>query len=102
MKAIRRSKARDGRRTTPGKGNRNRSSTSRGRIIISQNREISYYAIFENILNAILVTKERDFSARYQGGANGSVRKPIDFNQFTEVVKQPRLSWLISNGPPES
>ena len=34
------------------------------------------------------------------GGANSYVRKPVDFVQFVEAVKQLGLFWLVVNQPP--
>ena len=46
--------------------------------------------------------EENDILAGYQNGVNSYVRKPVDFNQFTEVVKHLKFYWLILNeAPPE-
>ena len=34
------------------------------------------------------------------GTSYGYVRKPVDFMQFTEAVRQLGLYWLIINEPP--
>ncbi|MCC7573126.1 MAG: response regulator [Candidatus Methanofastidiosum sp.] len=45
--------------------------------------------------------EEQDLSNGYKLGANSYVRKPVDFNQFMEAVKQLGLYWLVLNeGPP--
>lgn len=44
--------------------------------------------------------EDRDILASYQLGANGFVRKPIDFEQFLEVVRQIGVFWLTLNVPP--
>jgi two-component system response regulator len=36
---------------------------------------------------------------RHDFGANGYVRKPVDFVQFAEAVRQIGLYWLIINEP---
>ena len=36
----------------------------------------------------------------YSLGANAYVRKPVDFTQFTEVVRQLGLYWLVLNESP--
>jgi two-component system response regulator len=44
--------------------------------------------------------EEQDLIAAYSGGANSYVRKPVDFNQFVEAIKQLGLYWLILNEAP--
>jgi two-component system response regulator len=41
--------------------------------------------------------EEQDLIAGYSLGANSYVRKPIDFDQFTEAVRQLGLYWLVLN-----
>jgi CheY-like chemotaxis protein len=43
--------------------------------------------------------EERDRINGYGLGANSYVRKPVDFAQFIEVVRQLGLYWLILNEP---
>ena len=43
--------------------------------------------------------EERDVINGYQLGCNSYVRKPIDFNEFSEVVKNMGLYWLLLNEP---
>jgi CheY-like chemotaxis protein len=41
--------------------------------------------------------EEQDLLNGYNGGANSYIRKPVDFLQFTEVVRQLGLYWLVLN-----
>jgi CheY-like chemotaxis protein len=42
-------------------------------------------------------TEERDLVSGYSLGANSYVRKPVDFEQFADSVKQLGLYWLLLN-----
>jgi two-component system response regulator len=44
--------------------------------------------------------EEQDRLTGYSLGANSYVRKPVDFNQFIEAVRQLGLYWLILNELP--
>lgn len=44
--------------------------------------------------------EESDRVAGYALGANSYVRKPIEFDEFTEAVRQLGLYWLLLNRPP--
>jgi two-component system, response regulator len=44
--------------------------------------------------------EEQDLIAGYRLGANSYIRKPVDFVQFTEAVRQLGLYWLVLNEPP--
>ena len=41
--------------------------------------------------------EERDIISGYDLGANSYIRKPVDFNQFMEAVRQLGLYWLVLN-----
>lgn len=43
--------------------------------------------------------EEQDVIRSYGLGANSYVRKPVDFNQFVEAVRQLGLYWLVINQP---
>jgi len=46
--------------------------------------------------------EERDLIEGYRLGANAYVRKPVDFIQFSEAVRQLGLFWLVLNEVPPS
>ena len=44
--------------------------------------------------------EDRDVIEGYRLGANSYIRKPVDFTQFTEAVRQLGLYWLVLNQSP--
>jgi two-component system response regulator len=45
--------------------------------------------------------EERDLVESYRLGANSYIRKPVDFNQFSEAIRQLGLYWLVLNEIPD-
>jgi two-component system response regulator len=58
-----------------------------------------------NRLPVVVLTssdEDQDIAACYDSGVNSYIRKPVDFDQFSECVNQLGLYWLVLNiGPPE-
>lgn len=44
--------------------------------------------------------EEQDIAASYDLNANSYIRKPVDFLQFVESIKNLGLYWLVLNEPP--
>jgi len=55
------------------------------------------------VLPVVILTssnEDRDRITGYELGANSYVRKPVDFNEFVDAVRQLGLYWLLLNQPP--
>jgi CheY-like chemotaxis protein len=45
--------------------------------------------------------EERDLLESYQMGVNSFIVKPVDFDQFSECLRDIGMYWLLSNTPPK-
>jgi CheY-like chemotaxis protein len=55
------------------------------------------------LLPVVILTsskEEQDIVAGYSLGANSYVRKPIDFTEFSEAIRQLGMFWLLFNETP--
>jgi two-component system response regulator len=58
---------------------------------------------YTKIVPVIILTsskEEHDLINGYESGANSYVRKPVDFNEFVEAVRNIGLYWLLINESP--
>jgi len=55
------------------------------------------------LLPVVILTsskEEQDLTDGYKLGASSYIRKPVDFSQFTEAVRELGLYWLVLNETP--
>lgn len=45
-------------------------------------------------------SEEQDMLDSYSFGCNSYIRKPVDFVQFSEAIRQLGMYWLLMNEPP--
>ncbi|MEJ2180044.1 MAG: response regulator [Gammaproteobacteria bacterium] len=57
------------------------------------------------LLPVVILTssnEQSDIISGYELGVNSYIRKPVDFEQFIEAVRQLGLYWLVLNQAPQS
>lgn len=65
-------------------------------------KQIREHEVTKYLPAVVLTTSDenKDIIESYKLGANSYVRKPVDFNQFFEAVKQLGLYWMVINESP--
>jgi CheY-like chemotaxis protein len=55
------------------------------------------------LIPVVIVTNSAapgDVTAAYRYGTNSYIRKPVDFNQFADLIRLIGSCWLVANEPP--
>ena len=58
---------------------------------------------FSRRLPVVILTsskEDQDLIRGYELGANSYIRKPVDFEQFTQAIKELGIYWMVLNEPP--
>jgi len=58
--------------------------------------------VWKQVPFIVLTTSSQnaDIAAAYQQGVNSYIVKPVDFAKFSDVVKQIKVYWILTNEPP--
>jgi DNA-binding response OmpR family regulator len=64
--------------------------------------QIRHHEQTKRLLVVILTSskEEHDLAMGYDLGVNSYIRKPVDFHQFAEAIKQLGLYWFVLNESP--
>jgi two-component system response regulator len=65
-------------------------------------RCIRAHPVTKRLLVVMLTSsiEEKDIADSYDSGANSYIRKPVDFNEFAEMLNAIGLYWLVMNEMP--
>lgn len=65
-------------------------------------RHARQHPVWKQVPFIILTTSREnaDIAAAYALGVNSYIVKPVEFASFTEMVKQIKMYWILTNEPP--
>lgn len=65
-------------------------------------RHARQHPVWKQVPFIILTTSREnaDIAAAYDLGVNSYIVKPVEFASFTEMVKQIKMYWILTNEPP--
>lgn len=65
-------------------------------------RHARQHSVWKKVPFIILTTSREnsDIGTAYEIGVNAYIVKPVDFSSFTDVVKQIKMFWILTNEPP--
>lgn len=65
-------------------------------------RHARQHPVWDKVPFIVLTTSREnsDIGAAYEIGVNSYIVKPVDFSSFSEVVKQIKMFWILTNEPP--
>jgi len=65
-------------------------------------RHLKTHPVF-NVIPVVVLstsTEDRDIQIAYREGANSFIVKPVDFDQFIQIVDHIQIYWCMLNTPP--
>ncbi len=65
-------------------------------------RHARQHPVWKQVPFIVMTTSRENFdiTRAYELGANSYIVKPVDFTSFTQVIKNIKLFWLLTNEPP--